>query len=469
MKVKNVILKLSFFLLVFFIFSVPDVFAAKSVTIYNMETLYATNSFPTEGDIARGYNIAAGDINNDGKDEIILASVRRDDGNLLIYDNEGNLINQITPYYEGFSGGVSVAVGDVDGDGKEEMVIGAGPGGSSQVRILDLNGQEILGPGFFAFGVNNYRGISVATADIDGDGKDEIVVGSGYGQKAEVKIFDYTGKVKSKFFVNDYRSLYGVKVSSVDLSGDGYDEILVSASYGGKTKFAVYLANGTLLDEISAYNDKLDSGLSAIGMDIDGNGTGEIITAPGFTAGPHIKIFNHALKLTKQFFTNHYTHDYGLSIAKGDFDGDGKEELVTVPQNTKDRLDLSTMGRYSEIQVSTQRFRIYHNGYLLEDMLTSTGKPSTPTKYGNFFAQTKVEMAYGGLGDQTWAMPKWIGFYYSGNLQNGIHALPYINGVKERSSDLGRAVSHGCVRLSDANVEKLYKWIQIGDPITVIR
>lgn len=467
MKAEKFIFKLGFFIFLFLFFLVPNVFAAKSVTIYDMETLQAENSFLTEGDIAKGYNVAAGDINNDGKDEIILAPVRRDDGNLLIYDNEGNLINEIIPYYEGFSGGVSIACGDFDGDGKEEMVIGAGPGGSSQIRILDLNGQELLGPGFYAFGTNNYRGLTVAAADIDGDGKDEIVVGSGYGQEATVKIFDYLGNVKSEFPVNDYRSLYGVRVSSVDLSGDGYDEILVSANYGGKTKVGVYLANGTLLNEISAYNDKLNSGVSTLGMDIDNDGTGEIITVPGFTAGPHVKVFSHSLQLKKQFFTNHYTHDYGLNIAKGDVDGDGIEEFITVPQNTKSRPDLS--GRYSEIQVSTQRFRIYDNGYELENMLTSTGKPSTPTRYGEFFAQTKVEMAYGGLDGVTWAMPKWIGFYYSGNLQNGIHALPYLNGIKEPSYDLGRAISHGCVRLSDFNVGKVYTWTEIGDPITVIR
>jgi lipoprotein-anchoring transpeptidase ErfK/SrfK len=94
--------------------------------------------------------------------------------------------------------------------------------------------------------------------------------------------------------------------------------------------------------------------------------------------------------------------------------------------------------------------------------MTSTGKPSTPTRLGEFTVLSKYPMAYGGADGLRWAMPYFIGFYLSGSLENGIHELPFLNGAREGERNLGHAVSHGCVRLAIGVAEKVYNWTEVG-------
>jgi len=124
-------------------------------------------------------------------------------------------------------------------------------------------------------------------------------------------------------------------------------------------------------------------------------------------------------------------------------------------------------GKVIQIILSVQRLLAWQDGELLGNFLASTGRPGFATMLGRFRVLTKLPMAYGsGDGDQ-WAMPYWLGFYNAGGTENGIHALPYINGYKEGYGSLGRAVSHGCVRIADLNQIWLYNWAEIGTPVIV--
>jgi len=125
------------------------------------------------------------------------------------------------------------------------------------------------------------------------------------------------------------------------------------------------------------------------------------------------------------------------------------------------------VGKAIEIDLSSQRMIIWENGRLLYNWATSTGRPDKPTRRGNFKIISKHEMAYGSGEGDTWAMPYWMGFYYSGGTENGIHGLPFINGRKEGHGSLGWPVSHGCVRVADSNIVWLYNWAEIGTPVIV--
>lgn len=172
---------------------------------------------------------------------------------------------------------------------------------------------------------------------------------------------------------------------------------------------------------------------------------------------------------------------YLQSLSANDFFTDSLSELALASEPTKN-LYFSQDQNYSYqvlpkpevipqkkivIDVSEQMFYCYEEEELVKKFITSTGKPSTPTKIGSFKVLDKYRMAYGGTKDQSWVMPYWLGIYYAGSVENGIHALPYINGVKESSYSLGKMVSHGCIRLADGDAVWVYNWADIGTPVIV--
>ncbi|MDD5071901.1 MAG: S8 family serine peptidase, partial [Patescibacteria group bacterium] len=118
-----------------------------------------------------------------------------------ITDYNGVAEKEFFSYGENFRGGVNVAAGDINGNGVDEIIVGAGPGGGPHVRIFNSEGL-VLGQ-FFAYDKNFRGGVNVAAGDINGDGVDEIIVGAGPGGGPQVRIFDAKGRGESQFFAYD--------------------------------------------------------------------------------------------------------------------------------------------------------------------------------------------------------------------------------------------------------------------------
>ena len=80
----------------------------------------------------------------------------------------------------GFAGGVHVATGDVDGDGRADIITGAGAGGEPRVRVFSGVDGAMLSD-FLAFDPGFAGGVHVATGDVDGDGRADIITVGGPG------------------------------------------------------------------------------------------------------------------------------------------------------------------------------------------------------------------------------------------------------------------------------------------------
>jgi hypothetical protein len=88
------------------------------------------------------------------------------------------------------------------------------------------------------------------------------------------------------------------------------------------------------------------------------------------------------------------------------------------------------------------------------------------TRIGTFHVLDKIPNAYGA----TWNiwMPNWLGIYWSGSLEDGIHALPILpNGDRLWSGYLGTPISFGCVVLDVNDALQLYNWADIGTPVEI--
>ncbi|MFH1171954.1 MAG: VCBS repeat-containing protein, partial [bacterium] len=171
--------------------------------------------------------LAVGDLDGNGKKEIVTGTGNGGGPQVRIFSNTGAALGGFFAYDKRFRGGVNVAVGDVNGDGKAEIVTGAGIRGGPHVRLFTKNGIAL--GGFFAYDKRFRGGVNVAVGDVNGDGKAEILTAPGPGRSPFVRILSDHGKsVLHGFFAFEQTLRSGVKINAVDLNGDLIDDILVS-------------------------------------------------------------------------------------------------------------------------------------------------------------------------------------------------------------------------------------------------
>jgi lipoprotein-anchoring transpeptidase ErfK/SrfK len=121
--------------------------------------------------------------------------------------------------------------------------------------------------------------------------------------------------------------------------------------------------------------------------------------------------------------------------------------------------------KYILVDISEQHMYVYEGDSLVYSFVASTGM-NNATRTGLFHVQSKIPNAWG----STWSiwMPNWLGIYWSGGLENGIHALPILpNGATLWAGYLGRPISYGCVVLSTYDAQVLYDWAEIGTPVEI--
>ena len=122
-------------------------------------------------------------------------------------------------------------------------------------------------------------------------------------------------------------------------------------------------------------------------------------------------------------------------------------------------------GKYILVDISEQHMYVYQGDTMLYSFVASTGI-NNATRAGTFAVQSKIPSAYGSTWD-IW-MPNWLGIYWSGGLENGIHALPILpSGATLWEGYLGRPVSYGCVVLGTYESSLLYDWAEIGTTVEI--
>ena len=143
------------------------------------------------------------------------------------------------------------------------------------------------------------------------------------------------------------------------------------------------------------------------------------------------------------------------------------EYVEPANQTTYAQAPAASYGgnKYILVDISEQHMYVYEGDMLVYSFVASTGM-NNATSVGTFSVLNKIPNAYGA----TWNiwMPNWLGIYWAGGLQNGIHALPILpNGATLWAGYLGIPISYGCIVLGSYEAELLYNWADVGTPVEI--
>jgi FG-GAP-like repeat len=196
------------------------------------------NPFPAS---TRGVSVALADVNGDGRADLVVGSGAGPTAQVKVYNGKTRgLLETLTPFGPGFKGGVTVAAGDLNGDGKADVIVGSGPGIKAEIVAFDsatATKLETLSP----FSANFTGGVTVGAGDLNDDGKADVIAGTGSGTAAVARAFSgATGKRLLSFA--PYGALFtgGITVAGADVAGDSAAEIVTGQGSGGGAQVSVF-------------------------------------------------------------------------------------------------------------------------------------------------------------------------------------------------------------------------------------
>ena len=262
--------------------------------------------------------VISGDLNNDGKLDIIAAAGPGGGPAVVVLDSEtGAVLQSFFAFDPAFTGGVFVAVRDFNGDGILDIIAGAGMGGGPEVRIFDGANLNII-RAFFAYDQNFTGGVRVAAVDFNADGILDIVTGAGPGGAPHVKVFDgATNSIISQWFAYPISFTGGVFVAAGDVDDDGSIELVTGAGMGGAPVVAVWdPLTGALISQFMAYAMEFSGGVRVGVSDGNGDGILDLITGAGPGGGPEVKGFSFpALDLLFSFYSGDPANSGGVFVS----------------------------------------------------------------------------------------------------------------------------------------------------------
>lgn len=437
----------------------------------NLETKRSFYGF--DGTNQNGGSIAMGDVNKDGKAEIVLGTGPGDEPWVFIYNSKGKLLNSFLVYDKAYTMGVNVAIGNVRKEKgskkkqKNEIIVAPMFGGGPQVRVFNEQGDPLADGSFFAFSRDFKGGVYLAACDIDGNGKDEIVTSAGRGGSPHVRLYDGRGN----YLGIDYRPFAetergGATVACANVDGGKEEELIMAIASFGPPEVKVYKTDAaqTIIGDFYAYADTYQGGVQVTGVDVDSDKMDEVVTAPTWDGGPQIRTFEAYGKVINSSFA--YEEDFrgGVRLASGKFRKKSNSPRVLAFPAKRDLEGRADLFKYIDVDLSNQILRAYKNGVKDYEFYISSGVSRHPSPVGDFNIYAKMESI------------TMSGFYGEGNpdnydLDNVPHVLAFygdftIHGAYWHNN-FGHVMSHGCINEPLYEAGLLYDWADVGDPVIV--
>lgn len=375
-------------------------------------------------DIASVSSLALGDLGTDGVSEILVATGYGTPTEIVALRKDGSRIGSFAPYNSAFSGGASVALCDLDRDGLNEIITGAGFGGGPHVRVFSHKGDP-TGTQFFAYDETFRGGVSIVCQDITNDGVPDIITVPGPTGGPHIKVFSALGILEGELSLSDFPQNTGL--SAFMFPGSSHQTLFITpGAFSSSLIGEVVFEDGALVLKSSYIYEAASSPLALSSTD------------------------NRNLLVTS-------------ALATGTETLDGSFYRISATPTTALITDISE--KYIHVDISTQTLTAYEYGIPAFSFLVSSGVATHPTPLGKTEVMAKLPSH-----DYSW-------FYGEGNPAN--YSLPnvlwnlrfrthyYIHSAYWHNN-FGHPMSHGCVNVSVSNAEKVFNWANVGTPVEIV-
>jgi uncharacterized delta-60 repeat protein len=261
---------------------------------------------------------------------VVVTADRGGPPTVQIFSPAGILLRQFNAFAANFTGGVRVAMADINADLVPDFFCSAGRGGAPIVNVFDGRMLGLLRQ-IQVYGASFTLGVHVAVGDVLGDGAVELLVAPDVGGLPFVNVFNpLNGTLlrQVQVFGESYR--LGVRLAVGDAAGDAKQELIVAPQAGGAPVVNLFnVDSAALVQQIQVFAPSFTAGLFIAAGNINGTGKIDLVVGPDAGGAPVVNLYETSTGQRigqHQLFVSTFT--FGVRVGVLDIDRDGRVELL---------------------------------------------------------------------------------------------------------------------------------------------